>query len=62
MTISEQIREAALYDGDDGDPVVDMSNAAYSACCQYKKWPEQLSWLSDTDLRTFILLVAEALE
>ena len=58
MTVSEQIREAALYAE---YPVSDMSDAAFDACYGYRANPKQMSNLSDTDCRTFMLLVAEAL-
>lgn len=59
MTISEQIREAALYFP---LPVVDMTDAAFDECYEHRANPQQMSNLSDTDCRTFMLLVAEALK
>lgn len=59
MTISEQIREAALYAR---DSFADMPYPAFLVCCDYREYPKLMSNLSDTDCRTFMLLVAEALE
>lgn len=58
MTISEQIREAALYAR---NPWFAMTSNQFNACCQYKA-DGVLYCLPDADLRTFMLLVAEALE
>jgi hypothetical protein len=59
MTISEQLREAALYAR---DPWCAMRMEQFNACCQYKADDGLLCGLPDTQLRTFMLLVAEALE
>ena len=59
MTISEQLREVAL---DARYPWSDMNSHQFIACCDYKRWDQSMMDLSGTDLRTFMLLVAEALE
>ena len=60
MTISEQIRETALYARKPWDA---MSAREFFACCDLKcAGKESMSGMPDADLRTFMLLVAEALE
>lgn len=59
MTISEQIREAALYSP---EPWNSMGSSAFMTCCGFKIGNQSLSDMTTTDLRTFMLLVAEALE
>ena len=59
MTISEQIREAALYAR---EPWLEMNGWSFDACCRHKSDGQSLYGMPDTDLRTFMLLVAEALE
>jgi hypothetical protein len=59
MTISEQLREAALYCQ---SPYWHMPTDLYTECNKFTGIDE---WLADIDapqLRTFMLLVAEALE
>lgn len=57
MTISEQIREAALYAD---EPEFDMSASAFMQCVKYENSLCD-NW-HDRKGRTFLLLVAEALE
>lgn len=57
MTISEQIREAALYEV---DPYNAMTNKAFEKCVKYENSLCD-NW-HDRKGRTFLLLVAEALE
>lgn len=59
MTISEQIREAALYEV---DPYNAMTNKAFEKCLSFKGLWNDLDDMPVTKLRTFMLLVAEALE
>ena len=59
MTISEQIREAALYAD---SPYTAVPFEAFHECLAFKRLYENMDDASDTDLRTFMLLVAEALE
>jgi len=59
MTISEQIREAALYAP---EPWIGMRSYEFNACCGFKVGDQSLADMSDVNLRTFMLLVAEALE
>lgn len=59
MTISEQIREAALYAV---VPYFDMPIQAFYDLCEMKTPMQLMDKMPDTDLRTFMLLVAEALE
>ena len=59
MTISEQLREAALYAE---FPWQQMRSIEFLMRCDYKVGDEMLIELRGADLRTFMLLVAEALE
>ena len=58
MTISEQLREAALYAE---DPVGEMSDDAFNTARSYRKSPQQICLMPDEG-RTFLLLVAEAID
>lgn len=58
MTISEQLREAALYAE---DPVGDMTDDAFNTARSYRAGIQQISLMPDEG-RTFLLIVAEALE
>lgn len=57
MTISEQIREAALYAR---EPEFHMSRFAFDMCLPFEG-DDIINWHSAKG-RTFLLLVAEALE
>lgn len=59
MTISEQIREAALYAR---KPWLQMNGWSFDECCRHKSNDQSMFVMPDADLRTFMLLVAEALE
>ena len=59
MTISEQIREAALCEV---NPYTSMSNVVFHQCVTHKSPIDWMHGIPDADLRTFMLLVAEALE
>ena len=59
MTISEQIREAALYAL---VPIGEMTNWQWSTCLAWKAFGEYFGDMQPDDFRTFMLLVAEALE
>ena len=59
MTISEQLREAALYAR---KPWHEMRSPLFATCCDFKLGHQSMMDLPDTGLRTFMLLVAEALE
>lgn len=58
MTISEQIREAALYAV---DPIGEMGDDAFNAARSYRYGHQQICLMPDEG-RTFLLIVAEALE
>ena len=59
MTISEQLREAALYCQ---SPYYHMSTDLFSVCNTFTGFGEWLYDIEVLHLRTFMLLVAEALE
>ncbi len=58
MTISEQLREAALYAY---DPEKQLKWQAFANACKFDGTKLYFSW-RDVRGRTFLLLVAEALE
>lgn len=59
MTISEQIREAALYAR---EPVEKMPFHALACCMEMEDVFAQQKHYNSDECRTFMLLVAEALE
>jgi len=58
MTISEQLREAALYSR---DPLYEVPFSAWQKTMDFLLMRDISDW-SDVNGRTFMLLVAEALE
>lgn len=59
MTISEQLREAALKTQ---SPIYGLSDSCWRAMRQYSSLGEWFQLAGKTQERTFMLLVAEALE